>query len=290
MRTILNSRLIFVSGKGGVGKTTIASKLALLQAEAQHNTLIVELNSLGNVAKLFDLPSCPNTIQVINKTLHTINLTPAACFEEYVLRQIKFKFLFKTFFDNRLVKHFVSAIPGLNELLMLGKVIDLLKAYDHIIVDAQASGHGLSSLQVPYVVKRVVKFGPLHHQAQKIITALEDHNTTSVALVTLLEEMPVNETLESFATLTKTSSLHFAGVFINQALKNVPEILEAKKNLSQALKPYWQIYEFARMRFTGQQEQLQSLQKTFAASQLTSVAYLPNGAHNKTDLADLELF
>lgn len=290
MRTLLNQRLIFVSGKGGVGKTTIASKLALLQAEAQKKTLVVELNSLGTAATLLGLSPLHNTIQTVGKNLHTINLTPSACFEEYVLRQIKFKFLFNTFFDNRLVKHFVSAIPGLNELLMLGKVIDLLKTYDHIIVDAQASGHGLSSLQVPYVVKRVVKFGPLHRQAEKIITTLEDPGITSIALVTLLEEIPVNETLETHTALSKSSALHFAGVFLNQTLKDVPEILEPKKNLPQALEPYWQIYQFARMRFTEQQEQLQILKKKFSASQLSPVAYLPSGVHTKSDLADLELF
>ena len=290
MRNILNQRLIIVSGKGGVGKTTIASKLALLQAKSKKKTLLVELNSLGSAAKLFGLDTKSHQLQIINTHLQTLNLTPAACFEEYVVRQIKFQFLYKTLFDNRLVKHFVSAIPGLNELLMLGKVIDLFKNFDCIIVDAQASGHGLSSLQVPYVVKRVVKFGPLLHQAQKIITFLEDEKSTSVVLVTLLEEMPINETLETFAAFKKNSALHFAGVIINQAASEVPEIAAPKANLPESLKAYWQIYEFAKMRYTEQQLYLKKLQKTFSPAQLMSIAALPAGVHDATDLENLELF
>lgn len=288
MQDLLNQRLIFVSGKGGVGKSTVACKLALLQSQLKKNTLLIELNSQNTAAQWFGIAAQPHTLQSLSKSLQVINLQPQSCFKEYVLRQIKFEFLYKTFFENNLVKHFVQAVPGLNELLMLGKIIDLLPSYDSIVVDAQASGHGLSSMQVPYVVMQTVKFGPLHRQAKKIVQTLEDAKQTSITLVTLPEEMPVNEAIETFGHLQKTS-LRFGGLFINQELPNVIQIAKPVEDLPNHLKPYWQIYEFAKSRFEEQQEHLSSLQKHFAKEKTYHIFNAPNGIHNKNDLNNLEI-
>ncbi|MDO8519394.1 MAG: ArsA-related P-loop ATPase, partial [Deltaproteobacteria bacterium] len=125
MKSLLDKRLILLSGKGGVGKTTIALCLGLASALLKKKTLIVEMNSTERVAPYFGLKEIGHKEIPLSPYLTGINLNPHDCFEEYVLMQIKFKAIFDTFINNRFVTAFLNAVPGLNELLMIGKIFDL---------------------------------------------------------------------------------------------------------------------------------------------------------------------
>ncbi len=195
-------KLIIVSGKGGVGKTTVSLALALLAAEQGKKTLLAEINSEGQVSQLLNEDIGYPEREVLPH-LWAINISPKLSFEEYVLMQIKFKGLYKAVFENKFVRYFIEAIPGLGDLMSIGKIYASVNNYDLIVVDAPATGHGVSLLQVPSIVASAVKVGPLKTHSDGIDRLLHDENKTQIVLVTLPEEMPVTEALEMSAQLQK---------------------------------------------------------------------------------------
>ena len=211
LEQLFDQKLIFTTGKGGVGKTSTSLGLALYASEVlQKNVLLVELNALNRVSKILNLPEKTDSIQSVNPNFQTINLSPKKCFEEYVLKHIRFQTLYKTFLDNKYVTNFLDAVPGLKEILMLGKIYELEKSnqnYDLMIVDLPASGHGLSLLEVPKVLMSVAKVGPLYKNAKAILQLLENPQKTALILVTLLEEMPVSETIEFVKLFQKNTKI-----------------------------------------------------------------------------------
>lgn len=242
---LLNRRLILISGKGGVGKTSMAVALGLAASRLQKNTLLVEMNSTEQIAPLFGLDAVGHQEIPLAPHLTGINLHPQKCFEEYVLMRIHFKKIFDLFINNRFVTYFLNAVPGFNELLMVGKVYDLerqkqnkltgQKQYDLIIVDGLATGHGLSSFEVPSVVNRVVKIGPLHSQSQNILNLINDPVKTALCLVTLPEEMPIAETSEMVQSVTKKLSIALGPIFLNRLQD--PRFDEDEQDRLEKLKP-----------------------------------------------------
>lgn len=222
---LLNKRLILLSGKGGVGKTTVAVSLALTAARLKKKTLIVEMNSTERVAPHFGIKEIGQHEIALSPFITGINLNSRDCFEEYVLMQIRFKTLFNTFFNNRFVTYFLDAVPGFNELLMTGKIFDLERQvsskrtgeplYDLIIVDGPATGHGVSAFEVPHVVHDAVKVGPLKSQSEKIIKLITDPAKTAFSVVTMAEEMPVVEASELIKQVREKLKIPLGPLFLN---------------------------------------------------------------------------
>jgi len=269
---LLNKRLIIVSGKGGVGKTSVSILLAHLAAKAKKKTLIVEMNSTGRIAPIFNIDSLNHKELPMAPYISGINLLPKHCFEEYVIKQIRFKLIYKTFFNNRFVTNFIDAIPGLSPILMLGKIFELegqfkskLKsqyAYDLIIVDAPATGHGLSALEVPNVLKSAIKIGPLHKHASNILDLLSDKEKTCFCLVTLAEEMPVNESEEYVDALKQRTHMGFGPLFINAVMPEVKSI-KAITKLPSDLDIFWNYYHLAKSRYELNQFYVKEIYKKF---------------------------
>lgn len=256
---LLSKRLIFVSGKGGVGKTTIATGIALVAAKQKKQVLIVEMNASGRVAPLFGMEPTPDRETALAPHIAAINLNPKNCFEEYVLLQVRFKKIYDLFFNNRFVTNFLEAVPGLNEILMLGKIYEFErmvraktspeKLYDLIVVDMPATGHGLSALEVPNVLESLVKMGPLHANAVRINALLADAARTVICLVTLAEEMPVTETVEFAAALKSKIKIAFGPLFVNAVVTAPPKIkLPKHGDFADELAVYRDYYELAQSR------------------------------------------
>ena len=204
LEELMLRRLVFVSGKGGVGKTTVAISLGLLAAQLGKKTILVELTSSERIAPFF--------------------FDKMAGYKELELQN-------NLFVNNRYVTSFLNAIPGLNELLMLGKIMDLewQKKYDFIIVDAPATGHGVSFLEVPDVVMNAVKVGPLRKKAFEISEGIKNQEVTAFCGVTLAEEMPVVELSELMEKIKKDLKINLGPVFVNNTVSSPLSLAEAVK-------------------------------------------------------------
>jgi anion-transporting ArsA/GET3 family ATPase len=202
-KSIYDRRLVLFSGKGGVGKTTAASAFALSCALKGQRTLLIELNVKDRLSSLFGAVEVGEEITEIEHNLWAVNTTPKAALREYAIMILRVKFVYKAVFENPVIASFLRVIPGLNELVMLGKAWyhtveedDRGRfVWDKVVVDAPATGHGIFFLKIPSVITSIIKAGPMYKEARKIEALLQDPDITALCLVTLPEEMPVNETL-----------------------------------------------------------------------------------------------
>lgn len=210
----LDRRVVVVTGKGGVGKTTVTILLGLLGAARGLRTLLVETAGASSVPPAFGQPPAGYEPLELRPNLYTMSVTGAEALEDYVVQQIKVRRLFQLVFKNRVMSAFLDAVPGLSDVLTLGKVFDLYRtmengepAWDLIIVDAPATGHGLTLLGSPTSMMELTKKGAFYEGARLVHEVLDDPARAAVVLVALPEEMPVNETLDLWERLGRTREL-----------------------------------------------------------------------------------
>jgi len=212
--SVLERRLHFVVGKGGVGKTTVAAALALALARRGRRTLAVEMDVAGRLQAVLGGAPPPG--------LSVISVDGRAALEEYLGLIIPVKRLLASIFSSRIYQYFVAAAPGLKELMTVGKIwYEATReergrpAWDAIVVDAPATGHSLQYLRMPQAARETFGVGLVQREATKITELLRDGRTTAVHLVTLAEEMPVAETLESRDQL-RSLGLPLGHVIVNR--------------------------------------------------------------------------
>jgi anion-transporting ArsA/GET3 family ATPase len=199
---LLERRLIFVTGKGGVGKSTVATALGLLAARSGRRTIVAELASQNRVGQTFAQNAATFEEVELADGLFTISIDPESAMEEYL--RVKTGAIGQALGSSRLFQTFAMATPGMRELLSIGKVWELAQlqrrttgadVYDLVIVDSPAAGHGLGVLRTPRTFAEIARVGPIAHQAQKIAQTITDREFTSVMAVSTASEMPVSETL-----------------------------------------------------------------------------------------------
>lgn len=202
-------RLILVLGKGGVGRSTVAAAIAGQLAAAGKKTLLYETNANDRFGNYFDKPPVGTEPAQLAPNLWAINATPASALAEYGLMILKFKSVYEMVFENRLTRAFLRAIPGLDDYSLLGKAwyhTEEVKrgkpVWDTVVFDMPASGHSVSMLRVPWVIVDTVPEGPLTRDARTVKQLLTDPARTTAVIVTLAEEMPVNEAIELEGKLT----------------------------------------------------------------------------------------
>ena len=219
---LYDRRLILVVGKGGVGRTTVASAIASEAARRGKTTLLVEVNANDRIGQYFGKPPVGTDIVPLGPNLWAVNTNPGAALAEYGLMVLKFKSVYEMVFENRVTKAFLRAIPGLDDYAVLGKVWYATTeekkgkfVYDTVVFDMPASGHSVSMLRVPQVIVETVPEGPLTRDARKIRELLADKAHTAAVLVTLAEEMPVNEAIELEGKLAALG-IHPQQLLVNQ--------------------------------------------------------------------------
>lgn len=218
-----NQRLIIVTGKGGVGKTSVSAALALLSAREGKKTLVCEVNTKERVTQLLGRPEVGPEVTSIEDNLWAVNVRPQEAMREYALMILRFESVYSAVFENRLVRYFLRFIPSLQELVLLGKILFHLKEkrpdgswrFDRIVIDAPATGHALTFLSVPQVIIDTVPPGPMATDAAWMRDFLVDPATTAAVLVSLPEEMPVNETLELYRALQQRVKMTAQLVVLN---------------------------------------------------------------------------
>ncbi len=293
---LFKRKLLIVSGKGGVGKTTIAATLGLAAAKRGLKTLLVEVHAAEKMAEVFSHPAIGYQETLLRENLFSINVDPHSAFEEYVVEQIHSKRLYHLVFENRFVRSFLDATPGLSELLEIGKIWTLAerdKKYDLTIVDAPATGHGLAFLTVPKVVASAVRVGPIKNKAAAILKLLQDETKTLLILTTLLEEMPVNETLEMLESARSKVGIAIGPVIANAIFPTLLEEEEWEKIRQKTATPTTEEFELFTFLFQShqkrrQQEQgyLKELKGELGDTPLWELPYL---FRRKIDLQALEI-
>jgi anion-transporting ArsA/GET3 family ATPase len=199
---LLDKRLIFVTGKGGVGKSTVAAAIGMLAARRGLRTVIAELSSQERLQRLFGEHGSQFEEVELAPRLFTISIDPEHAMDEYL--RVKVGALGHALGSSRLFQAFAMATPGMRELLSIGKVWELAQLerrtrgaapYDLVIVDAPATGHGVALLRTPRTFAEIARVGPIAHQGRAIADTIADRSFTGVVAVATPEEIPVNETL-----------------------------------------------------------------------------------------------
>jgi anion-transporting ArsA/GET3 family ATPase len=199
---LLDRRLIFVTGKGGVGKSTVATALGLLGARNGLRTIVAELASQQRVQRVFEQEAKPFHEVELAPGLFTISIDPQNAMEEYL--RVQSGPLGNVLASSKLFGAFAMATPGMREMLTIGKVWELARLqrktrgaapYDLVVVDAPATGHGVGILRTPKTFAEIARVGPIARQGRAIAATIADHDLTGVIAVCTPEEMPVNETI-----------------------------------------------------------------------------------------------
>jgi anion-transporting ArsA/GET3 family ATPase len=223
MGVLTEQRLWVVSGKGGVGKSTISAALALASAKAGRRTLACEINVKERISVFLQRPEVGPHVTEIDPNLWLVNVQPQEAMREYALMVLKFQTIYKAVFENRVVRYFLRFVPSLQELVILGKILFHLQErapdgryrWDRVVMDAPATGHALSFLSVPQVLLDTVPAGPMAREAEKMRDLLVDPSVTAPLLVSLPEEMPINETLELHHALSSQVRMKPVALVLN---------------------------------------------------------------------------
>ncbi len=201
---LFEKRFVIVAGKGGVGKSVVCAALGLAAARRGMRTCIAELNTREKAPLFFGKPPSGYAYGELAPNLFSINIEPEPALREYGLMKLRFERVFKLVFENDAMKRLLRVIPGMNELFLIGKAFNMEREkrkdgrplWDMIIVDAPATGHGVSLLRLPDTILKVADAGPMAEEVGAMRNLLLDPRRTALNLVTLPEEMPVRETFE----------------------------------------------------------------------------------------------
>src|SRR5918992_900403 len=218
-------RLLYVTGKGGVGKTTVAAAVGLAAAEAGRRTIVCEVSEQDRVSRAFKREGVTSESEVqLAENLWAITIDPSKAVVEWLAKQLGGGAPLRVMTRSHAFQYFVAAAPGAKELITIAKVWELAqlsrwdarnRTYDLVIVDAPASGHGLAMLTTPRTFGEIARVGPIRRQAGKIEDLLGDADRTGYVAVALPEEMPVVETLELGRKLPEAVGLGLEAIVVN---------------------------------------------------------------------------
>ena len=219
---LLAPKVLIVSGKGGVGKTTVSAALALVAARRGHKVCIAEVDQKGSLPALFGGADLTYEPKEMLPGIYGMNIVPDEALAEYLDVQYHMKRVARIFSSSHFVDYITATAPGLKDILVLGKVWYLEQGraaggekFDTIILDAPAAGHMLQFLSAPSGLSEAVRVGPVQRQADWLQQMLSDPKRTRVHLVSLAEEMPVTETIETSQALAERVKVQHGAVFAN---------------------------------------------------------------------------
>lgn len=217
---LLDRKLLFVTGKGGVGKTTVAAGLGLLAAQRGKRTLVCEVDAKGNLAKFFETGPIGFTPTEVDRGLYAMAMQTEESLKEYLKLQLKVPLLGRLGPLARTFDFVANAAPGVKEILTVGKLCYEVRErnYDLVVVDAVASGHVVGQLAAPRAINELVQVGLVRSQTSWMLDILGDPALTGAVIVSAPEEMPVTETIELVGRLDNETNVDVAAVVVNRVL------------------------------------------------------------------------
>ncbi len=248
---LLQRRLLFFTGKGGVGKTLSAGAFAQYAARKGKRVCLVQSGMCDQMSPLFGKPqSSPSpTDTIISENIHLMHLDTNINLRAFVQTQIGNDRIYRTFMDNKVMKVFLESVPGLEQVSFLGHVVYLaeqIEKYDIVIVDAYASGHFLSLISTPKAIADTQLGGKLIGLVNRVQSFLADSSNSAVVVVALPEPLVMSETIELLNNLKRAGAIHCSGVFLNRML------VESDQSVDERSNPW--IREYIKNRMVEQQE------------------------------------
>lgn len=289
---ILDRRLLIISGKGGVGKTTIAAAIGVLAARHNRRVLIAEVEGKENLPRLFGAPPLTATPAPLRYNLSAMTVDPEEALQEYFEVQFHMKRLARPLVTSQLVDYVTHTAPGLRDILLLGKVwyaATRRKQFDVIVMDTPAAGHAVSMLRSPEGFLHAVPVGPLANHTRQVLAWLQDPEHVSIHLACLPEELPVTETIETVLAVEDQLKMNVSHIFMNmvwppfsedpsvnakiEKMKSAAALKKRGSLTAQQAEELYNLTEFYRSRRAVQQGHREAMAE--AVSRTASIVELP---------------
>jgi anion-transporting ArsA/GET3 family ATPase len=220
MMPLLDRRLVFVTGKGGVGKTTMAAALSVFAAERGRRTLLCDVDAKGDVAAYLETGPTAFTERQVLPNVWAMSMDTETSLREYLRLNLRIPMVGRIGPLARAFDFVATAAPGVREILTVGKLCYEVRQrhFDLVVVDAPASGHIIGHLAAPQAINELVRVGLIHSQTDWMLDILSDPAQTGLVVVTTPEEMPVNETMELAHRVKEETTVELAAVIVNRVL------------------------------------------------------------------------
>jgi len=301
---LLSRELIFVTGKGGAGKTTVAAGLGMALAAAGRRTIVCEVGAQRRLPALFGREASPRSTPAdgeeigLHERLWATSIDPNRALREWLSAQLPSRGLVELLTRSNVFAYFAAAAPGVRELATVTKVWELAQAgrwrksaqpYDVVVVDLPSSGHGVGLLRTARTFADVARVGPLATQAGQVRDTIEDPGRSAFVAVALPGELPVTETLELEERVRRELRRPVDAIVVNAVLARrwtAPdlELLEAAG--AAVPPPARRAARSETARTSAQQSQLDRLRREATAAVVT-LAFLPAATLGREQVAAL---
>lgn len=222
---LLGLRLLFFTGKGGVGKSTITAAMALLAADRGKRVLVIEVDAKGNITDRFESRPVGFSPREVHPSVFAMSMDTEASLREYLKLNLKVPIVGRLGPLARVLDFVATAAPGVKEVLTIGKVcwevreaLEGRADWDLVVVDAAATGHVISQLGAPEAIRELVAVGPVRSQTEWMTEILDDPALTALNVVATPEEMPVEETIDLVGRAREELDVTLGAVIVNRVL------------------------------------------------------------------------
>jgi len=225
---LINRKLLFVTGKGGVGKTSVSVAIGQIAASLGKKTLLVESSSQEQIAPLLGKNTIGHNETTISQNLSILNLSTTENFKEYITKYLGQKLLYDKVFSHKVMQSFINTIPGLAEVMLLGRLYYSLEIAsgskpDLLIFDSSASGHFLSLMTTPDSVLGTGIGGPMIKEIQNVRNFIAEEKNCGTIYVTIPEELVITECIDFIPKLIRKSPSKLLGLLVNRVITEASE-------------------------------------------------------------------